>query len=61
MTFEINVKFKCPNICSKEDLENKTALEIFKDITDNFYMTPSLFCDQYEILSIDIKDETETL
>lgn len=54
--FKITVEYTCENMCTKEDLVNKTPKEIFNEITEgtDYYR---LFCDKLEIKSIRAVDK----
>lgn len=58
MDFEVTVKYICRNFCTKEELDNKTPEELFKEITygvDNI----DLFADNTEMISIKVVDKSE--
>jgi hypothetical protein len=52
MDFKVTVEYICPNICTEEELGAQTPFELFRTLTDNFLIDPSLFADRYEVKEI---------
>ncbi len=59
LDFDVVVKYKCKNICESKDLRDKTPYEIYLELSQDCLFNPSMFSEEYELVSVNISKDNK--